>query len=331
MLYTILVVDDSEDDVFLFRRMLFSSGLEVELSSTNIGVKGLELLRKQSFDCVFLDYNMPGADGLVILKEIKQVNPNIPVIMLTGQKNEKTIVELMQAGATDYLSKESLSPESLRISIENSRRIYLIQQEKSLADKALKKSEARLAEAQKIAHIGNWEYDYVKKEFWISDEAIRISELYKTDTNILRGFSKKIHYDDFHLFKETLQQIKNNEPIDISIRFYGWTKREKCLNIKAHLASGNKVVGTLQDITVLKTALLETQKAEIKNKATRIVLIIAIIIFLLSEAVLDPVIDSLTASLLVSLSFKGSIAVALKPLESILKRVMMSRLVPVGS
>jgi cobyric acid synthase len=144
----------------------------------------------------------------------------------------------------------------------------------------------------------------------------------------LLTFCRKIHRQDFHLFTEQIRQLKKNQSYDFNIRFVKGPKDIKCFNIKAYLVAGNKAVGTIQDITELKNAWLTAQKAEIKSKATSIVLVIAVVTFLLSEAILDPFIDQMTASasLLISLSCKGSIAVALKPLEVLLKKIMMSRL-----
>ncbi|MDB5255909.1 MAG: ompR [Chitinophagaceae bacterium] len=324
MKYNVLVVDDNEEDIFFFKRALSATALEVDLSSTYDGSKAIELVTKEPYDCIFLDYNMPGYDGLEVLKKIRQTNSYTPVVMLTGQKDQQMIIKLMQEGANDYLSKDSLSSESLRISLENARRIYLMKQEKYQAEKALKNSEARLAEAQRIGHIGNWEFDTRTKSFVLSDEAMRISESYHDNKRLL-NFCRKIHYKDFHLFKETIKNLEVKQTFDITFRYLRWAKNENCINLKGTMVSENKIIGTIQDVTKLKSALLEAQKASIKTKATKIVLAIAIVIFLLSEAVLDPVIDSLTASLIISLSFKGSIAVALKPIESLLERIMMSR------
>jgi len=326
MAYRILIVDDSKDDLFFFKKELLATGLKVDLLSIEDSNLGLEAIRQEKFDCIFMDYNMPGTDGLEILKKIRQANDHTPVVMLTGQKDEKKIVELMREGATDYLSKESLSPEALRISIENARKIYLIQQEKKQAEEALRKSEARLAEAQKIGHIGNWEFNLEEQSVFFSDEAIHITEAYNYKKGLLLNVSRNIHRKDFHIFKAAVNELLAGKDIDLTIRYFGWTQSEKHLHIKGRLLFG-KGIGTVQDVTFLRKALLAKEKAEAKNKATRFVLMIAIVIFLLSEAVLDPFIDSLTASLLISLSFKGSIAVALKPIEALLERIMVARIV----
>ncbi len=328
MIYRILVIDDSEDDTFFFKKALSDAGIESQLTCLTDGITGLEALRKDTYDCVFLDFQLPGIDGLSILQKIRREGKDMPIVMLTGQKDEQTIVRLMQAGATDYLPKATLSADSLRISIATARKVYLMQKEKSLAEASLKISESRLAEAQHIAAIGNWEQSFMDNSFFLSEEARRITGNTAGEKMSLLTFCRKIHRRDFHLFTEQIRQLKKNQSYDFNIRFVKGPKDIKCFNLKGYLVAGNKAVGTIQDITELKNAWLAAQKAEIKSKATSIVLVIAIVTFLLSEAILDPFIDHMTASasLLISLSCKGSIAVALKPLEVLLKKIMMSRL-----
>lgn len=122
MEYKILVVDDNEDDLYFFKRAIKDSELKCNLSTASDGHEGLEVLKKERFDFVFLDYYLPGMDGIEILKEIRGLGIQTPIIMLTGQQDENAVKMLIMEGATDFLSKNSLSPESLRLSIENSHR-----------------------------------------------------------------------------------------------------------------------------------------------------------------------------------------------------------------
>ncbi len=319
----ILAIEENDDDKFFFKRAVVNSGLRAQVQIIPDGLEGLQTLRENNFDCIFLDYHLPGMNGLDILKNVRQAGIETPIIMLTGQKDEQTIVNLLRAGANDYLPKRSLNAESLRICIDNALKLHKVEKEKLLAEKALKVSEARLAEAQKIAHIGNWEYDIINKVFFFSEEANHIlgNDPRNSTTLTFLNFSKKINPEDFVELKKAMAK-----PVyDINVRYQTDKYTLSYLNIKGHLVKelhSKKVIGTIQDITELKTALSETQKAVIKSRATTIVLCIAVFIFLVSEALIDPVIDGLTTSLLISLSFKGGIALALKPLELFLEKVM---------
>ncbi|MFM7573058.1 MAG: PleD family two-component system response regulator, partial [Snowella sp.] len=102
----ILIVDDSESDRFSFVRYLQS---DQENSYQIIEVEnleeGLEQWRSQQPDVVLLDINLPDGDGLEFLSKIgtdPAIN-KLPVIMLTGQGDERIAVRAMKLGAADYL------------------------------------------------------------------------------------------------------------------------------------------------------------------------------------------------------------------------------------
>ncbi len=108
----ILIVDDSESDRFSFVRYLQSDKehsyqiIEVETLE-----EGLEQWRSQQPDVVLLDINLPDGDGLEFLEEIgtDQAINKLPVIMLTGQGDERIAVRAMKLGAADYLVKKDIT------------------------------------------------------------------------------------------------------------------------------------------------------------------------------------------------------------------------------
>lgn len=114
----ILIIDDSEDILFLVKNIL---ALESYLAiPVNSAIKALEIIDK-SFDAVVLDLMMPEMDGFEFLKKIRK-NPDfdhIPVIILTAKNNkEEAIVKIFEAGANDYITKPFLKDEfSARIKV----------------------------------------------------------------------------------------------------------------------------------------------------------------------------------------------------------------------
>lgn len=116
----ILIIDDSEDDIELYRRLLKKSQLghwTVDVSCD--GESGLEKVKKNQFDCILLDYSLPGSDGIEVLIELKNINCYIPVIMLTGQGNENIAATAIKKGAQDYVSKSTMTVLSLERSISS--------------------------------------------------------------------------------------------------------------------------------------------------------------------------------------------------------------------
>lgn len=72
----------------------------------------LNLVREENWDIVVLDISMPGRNGLEALKELKQMRPNLPVLILTTHSDEQYAMRVLKAGAAGYLTKES-APERL--------------------------------------------------------------------------------------------------------------------------------------------------------------------------------------------------------------------------
>jgi signal transduction histidine kinase len=109
----LLLVDDDEVDRLAIGRALRVAGLEAALDEADSVSAAAAALRARAFDCVLLDYQLPEGDGLDVLRAVRQANLDTPVVILTGRGDEQTAVELMKAGAADYLSKHALSPERL--------------------------------------------------------------------------------------------------------------------------------------------------------------------------------------------------------------------------
>ncbi|MBI5167656.1 MAG: sigma-54-dependent Fis family transcriptional regulator [candidate division NC10 bacterium] len=99
----VLVIDDEEAQRGLIAGFFKKQGLEV--AAAEGGSQGLERLQKEPFDLVLVDYRMPGISGLEVLREVKRVNPEIPVIVMTAYGTIETAVQAMKEGAYDYLTK----------------------------------------------------------------------------------------------------------------------------------------------------------------------------------------------------------------------------------
>jgi len=116
----LLIVDDNPDDRFLYKRLLQKvNGINWSILESENGEDGLDLCKKENPDCILLDYILPDIDGLEFLLQLKNMSLSVPVIMLTGQGDETVAVLAMKEGAKDYLSKDVLTPASLKGTILN--------------------------------------------------------------------------------------------------------------------------------------------------------------------------------------------------------------------
>ncbi len=143
----ILVVDDDEVDRMTVLRALKSGEPNARVDEVDSATAAVEALRCGAYACALLDHSLPDGDGLSVLNDIRNSGISTPVVMLTGQSDEKLIVELMRAGASDYLSKNSLNSETLLHCVHTAIRLHQANEEKRRAEEALKKSHTQLQEA----------------------------------------------------------------------------------------------------------------------------------------------------------------------------------------
>ncbi|MGA7952167.1 MAG: hybrid sensor histidine kinase/response regulator [Gloeobacterales cyanobacterium] len=129
----ILIVDDDLVDRMMVCRALTRTGIPMMLREAYDGETMMQALQSGPFDCIFLDYQLPGQNGLALLQQLRCQGIHIPIIMLTGHGDEQIAVELMKAGASDYLTKTVVSPERLEHLLRNVIRLYQAEQEVALA------------------------------------------------------------------------------------------------------------------------------------------------------------------------------------------------------
>lgn len=107
----ILIIDDDKDLCFVLKRFLSKHGFEVLEATT--GRVALDILDTVEPDLILCDFRLEDMSGSSILKKIKEKNPSVPVIIITGYSNIKTAVEVMKLGAMDYVTKPLLPDEIL--------------------------------------------------------------------------------------------------------------------------------------------------------------------------------------------------------------------------
>lgn len=129
---SILIVDDERSQRELLRGFLLKEGhVAVEASNGESAVKNV---MGSSFDLILLDYKMPGMDGLQVLKEVKRINPEIDVVIITAYGTVETAVEALKAGAIDYITKPVDLAELIILVNRIAERRQLIQENKLLKE-----------------------------------------------------------------------------------------------------------------------------------------------------------------------------------------------------
>ncbi|MFH2138983.1 MAG: sigma-54 dependent transcriptional regulator [Candidatus Omnitrophota bacterium] len=112
----ILAVDDDESILETFKIILEDQFIVV---TANSGEEALKKIEKELIDMVFLDYKMPGMDGMNVLRKIKEYDENLPVVMATATDSARTAVEAIQLGACNYITKPFDPDEILTLAEES--------------------------------------------------------------------------------------------------------------------------------------------------------------------------------------------------------------------
>jgi two-component system response regulator PilR (NtrC family) len=127
---SILVIDDEEIMREILEALLVREGYRVRLAST--AEEGLDLARTLPFDAAIVDVMLPGMDGIAALEELKKINDELPVLMITAFASVETAIAAMKRGAFDYITKPFKNDEVLvvvRNAVERSR---LVQENRTL-------------------------------------------------------------------------------------------------------------------------------------------------------------------------------------------------------
>ena len=99
----VLLVDDEEGYVNVLAKRMTKRQVEVSVALS--GSEAIQTLRKKDFDVAVVDLKMEDIDGIEVLKIFKKMDPELPVVMLTGHGSEKAARDGLALGAFDYLTK----------------------------------------------------------------------------------------------------------------------------------------------------------------------------------------------------------------------------------
>ena len=100
---SILVVEDKGSMQEMLTATLTNEGYEVDVASS--GSEGIEKASQKRYDLVLTDLKLPGADGIKVLSEIKEMDPEVSVVVMTAFGTVENAVEAMKIGAFDFLTK----------------------------------------------------------------------------------------------------------------------------------------------------------------------------------------------------------------------------------
>ncbi|NJL49040.1 MAG: response regulator [Leptolyngbyaceae cyanobacterium SM2_5_2] len=179
----LLLVDDDEVDRMAICRALNQAEIAVQVTEVTHAKQAIERLRNETYDCVFLDYRLPEQDGLSLIRQLRAEGVVIPLIVLTGQGDEQIAVDLMKAGASDYLVKTLVSPDRLSLLLRNALRVYAAEQREARVQEELWRTNSLLTRQ-------NEELENQRR--YIEDQNLKLLEAYRVKSEFLATMSHEL-------------------------------------------------------------------------------------------------------------------------------------------
>lgn len=146
----ILIIDDEEFIRENLKRILEKEGYSPALAST--GKEGIEYINSEEVDMVLLDLNLPDINGIEVLKRIKQINPSVLIIVITGYATVDSAVEALKLGAYDYI-KKPFKADAIKLIVKLGLETLNLKKEVNVFKKISQKDTVIVAESEAMKKV----------------------------------------------------------------------------------------------------------------------------------------------------------------------------------
>ncbi len=147
---TILTIEDEKNIRASF--VYFLADLGYRILEADNGVTGLELYQRHRPDLILLDLRIPGRDGFECLKQLRQLNPELPIIVISGTNTSRDVVKALHLGAWDFILKPIIDLQILQHSIEKAFERTRLRQENLSHQKQLEEKVEQRTQTLKVTY-----------------------------------------------------------------------------------------------------------------------------------------------------------------------------------
>src|SRR5262249_36907226 len=260
----VLLLEDNPHDAELIQAFLQADGFTCDITRVQTQAEFTTALSRGHLDVILADYQLPSFDGMSALKIALTVRPEVPFIFVSGTLGEEVAVEALKTGATDYVLKTGLMrlvPSVHRALGEAEDRAA-----RKKAEQALRRSEAYLAEAQRLSNTGSFGWNVETGEIFWSDETHRIFGSDSTTTPTLELVLDRVHPDDRPLVRQIIERASTKRgDFSAEHRLVMPDGAVKSVRVLAHRTPGEETgglffTGAVTDVTEIKRAEQEREK-----------------------------------------------------------------------
>jgi len=247
-LETILIIDTDADARALLQESISEAGFDVMHADS--GQQGLALYTEHRPALVLIDFHMPDMDGFTFCQKLRAMpaDNDVPLVIMVSEEHIDEIKIAFDSGATDFIIRP------LRSQLLTLRLRYILRA--STAMRSARANERLLAQAQRIAHIGNWTWDLDNEELHVSAEICRMLAIPQASPCVLHQlFIKAIHDDDKTLLNMAIERSASGKPADVELRIRHPDGKQRVLMMHAESnpqAGARHLLGAMQDITERK-------------------------------------------------------------------------------
>jgi len=263
--FNILLIEDNPADARLIDLYLSEAydDSSYTLTTADSLTVGLEFIASKEFNVILVDLTLPDSFGLDTFKKAFEKAPETPIIVLTGVEDEKVGLNAMKLGAQDFLIKGKVKGKGLRRSINysierNKLHKELSEKTKKLEERSIEllKEKVKLSEAQKLAHIGSWEWDIIADIITCSDEFYEIYGLSHQKTDVTyNDLINRIHIEDREFAKKEIEEShKSGKSFNFYHKILNSENEIRIIHARGEVIRDNQgisimMIGTGQDVT----------------------------------------------------------------------------------